>query len=296
MNTATWDAFALPGAWYKGNLHCHSTNSDGHRPVEAVIDFYRGHGYDFLALSDHRAVSDTARFASATFLPLGAMEIDGHDPLTNGPYHMLAIGLHDLRRQTAGRSLGDQLDDIARDGGVSVFNHPYWLGTCATDLLRLEGCLGLEVYNANCEVEIGKGYSMECWDDALQRGKRFYGFATDDAHWKLADYALGWIVVKAPRLDEPALLDALRRGHFYSSSGPAIHHLALREGVVEVRCSPVDAIHFIAQTGRGDRVAAPYGEKITSATYTLTGREHYLRVECVQKEGPRAWSNPIWQD
>jgi hypothetical protein len=37
----------------KGNLHAHSTFSDGHYAVEDVIARYRELGYDFLAITDH---------------------------------------------------------------------------------------------------------------------------------------------------------------------------------------------------------------------------------------------------
>jgi predicted metal-dependent phosphoesterase TrpH len=290
----TWSAFAAAGQWYKGNLHCHSTESDGAISPEHVVSFYQERGYAFLALSDHRRVTDLSRYVGARFLPLGAMEIDGSDSLTGGPYHMLAIGLRQFRAQQPGVGLVEMLAATAADGGVTVFCHPYWLGTCATDLLGLEGCLGVEVFNANCEVEIGKGYSMQCWDDLLQRGKRFFGFATDDAHWRQADHGLGWIMVKAAQLDEAYILAALRDGQFYSSSGPEIHALTLEDGVARVRCSPVDAIHFVGDTRHGERVAGAEGRPITEASYTLRGRERYLRVECVRNDGTRAWSNPLW--
>ena len=42
------------GNWYKGNLHMHTTVSDGALdPVEA-INIYREAGYDFIAITDHR--------------------------------------------------------------------------------------------------------------------------------------------------------------------------------------------------------------------------------------------------
>ena len=39
--------------WYKGNLHTHTTRSDGRKSPEEVMALYRDHGYDFLALTDH---------------------------------------------------------------------------------------------------------------------------------------------------------------------------------------------------------------------------------------------------
>src|SRR5207247_7060750 len=37
----------------KGNLHAHTTFSDGRLPVEEVVTRYRDMGYDFLAITDH---------------------------------------------------------------------------------------------------------------------------------------------------------------------------------------------------------------------------------------------------
>jgi predicted metal-dependent phosphoesterase TrpH len=39
--------------WYKGNTHCHTLWSDGDEFPEMVADWYKSHGYDFLAISDH---------------------------------------------------------------------------------------------------------------------------------------------------------------------------------------------------------------------------------------------------
>ncbi|MFP6621141.1 MAG: SGNH/GDSL hydrolase family protein [Pirellulaceae bacterium] len=44
--------------WYKGNLHTHTLWSDGNDFPEMVADWYRRHGYHFLALSDHNILSE----------------------------------------------------------------------------------------------------------------------------------------------------------------------------------------------------------------------------------------------
>ena len=43
--------------WYKGNLHTHTYWSDGDEYPEMVLDWYRTHDYDFVALSDHNTLS-----------------------------------------------------------------------------------------------------------------------------------------------------------------------------------------------------------------------------------------------
>src|SRR4029450_2752195 len=39
--------------WFKGNTHTHTLNSDGDSTPDDVVRWYREHGYDFLALTDH---------------------------------------------------------------------------------------------------------------------------------------------------------------------------------------------------------------------------------------------------
>ncbi len=48
--------------WWKGNLHTHTFWSDGDEFPESVLAWYRDHGYDFVALSDHNTVADTVRW------------------------------------------------------------------------------------------------------------------------------------------------------------------------------------------------------------------------------------------
>ena len=44
--------------WYKGNLHTHSYWSDGDEFPEMIMDWYKSHGYNFLALSDHNILPE----------------------------------------------------------------------------------------------------------------------------------------------------------------------------------------------------------------------------------------------
>ena len=56
-------AAADPAArWWKGNLHTHSLWSDGDDYPEMIADWYKTHGYHFLALSDHNILSDQERW------------------------------------------------------------------------------------------------------------------------------------------------------------------------------------------------------------------------------------------
>ena len=65
--------FAQPGRFYRGNLHGHSTNSDGQWSPAEYIRQYSQNGYDFVALTDHCTdthgfdISDTRQFRSDDF-------------------------------------------------------------------------------------------------------------------------------------------------------------------------------------------------------------------------------------
>lgn len=50
--------------WWKGNLHTHSHWSDGNDYPEMIADWYKNHGYHFLALSDHNILLDQERWIS----------------------------------------------------------------------------------------------------------------------------------------------------------------------------------------------------------------------------------------
>jgi hypothetical protein len=57
-------ATAAEPRWWKGNLHTHSLWSDGDDYPEMIADWYKTHGYNFLALSDHNIIADYERWVS----------------------------------------------------------------------------------------------------------------------------------------------------------------------------------------------------------------------------------------
>lgn len=47
------ELFHSSGKWFRGNLHTHTTLSDGRYTPERAAALYRDAGYDFIALTDH---------------------------------------------------------------------------------------------------------------------------------------------------------------------------------------------------------------------------------------------------
>jgi hypothetical protein len=59
-------ALVAEGQWYKGNLHTHSYWSDGDDFPEMIMDWYKTHGYQFVALSDHNTLAEGEKWKLIT--------------------------------------------------------------------------------------------------------------------------------------------------------------------------------------------------------------------------------------
>ena len=56
--------------WYKGNLHTHSYWSDGDEFPEMIMEWYKDHDYQFVALSDHNIIAEGVK---AKIIPQGKL-------------------------------------------------------------------------------------------------------------------------------------------------------------------------------------------------------------------------------
>ncbi len=62
--------------WYRGNLHTHSYWSDGDDFPEMVVDWYKSHGYHFLALSDHNILAEGEMWVDVDRLKGGMVSLE----------------------------------------------------------------------------------------------------------------------------------------------------------------------------------------------------------------------------
>ncbi len=295
------DPFSAPGQWYKGNLHTHTTESDGALAPREVLRRYREAGYHFVALTDHRTVTHVEGASDRDFLVLLGSELDGDRGEVAESVHVVGFGLREPAPVPASPTVPEAIAWIDQQGGAAMIAHPYWSGLVVADLMSWDGHLGVEVFNTGCHYEIAKGYSAVHWDDLLARRRRAWGFAVDDSHHYLndknpVDTARAWVMVKARELSREALLDSLRAGLFYSSWGPAIAEVTVSEDTIRAVTSPAKEISFVAQRWAGASFFAPEGGTRTEASLKLRGHEQYVRVECRDAEGRWAWSNPIFFD
>ncbi len=304
-------AFSSPGRFWRGNLHTHSTLSDGALPPEKVIEAYQNAGYDFLMLSEHFLkrfdwpIADTRAFRSNRFTTLLGAELHAPNTAVGELWHIVGAGLP-LDFAPCGET--ETGPEIARRavaaGGFIGIAHPSWSQLTIADGEAIDVAHAVEIYNHGCAVENDRGEGWYLLDQLLNQGRRLNAFATDDAHFTHGEFDAfgGWVHVKADSLDPDALLEALKAGHFYSSQGPQIHELTVTGKEVTISCSPVNAITIMGGTSR---TVTRVGRHITGGSFNLDklsdtwlpgGETAWLRVAIIDAAGRRAWSNPIWRD
>lgn len=301
-------AFSAPGRFWRGNLHAHSTLSDGALSPEEVCRRYRAEGYDFLALTEHFTglfgypIADTRPFRGNGFTTLPGAELHSGAMANGELWHILAVGLPEdfapsetpHMMPVAGQETGPEIARRAREAGAFVaIAHPEWSGVTLEDARSLDAAHAVEIYNHGSAVGADRGGGFHTLDLLLSEGRRLDLIATDDAHFTEPDHFGGWVMVKAEENAPEALLASLKAGAYYSSQGPELRGLEIEGRRLRVRCSAAASV--IVQ-GRGTAAVAVHGASMTEAEVGLArfADSPWIRVTVVDRAGRRAWSNPIW--
>ena len=295
-------AFAKEGTFLKGNLHCHTTRSDGKPTPDAVIRQYKNSGYDFLAITDHRIYNKPQITDCGGLLILPGMEADRQvDGIGHIVVHVVALGPAEGNGYTDGQPVvyqnggtqeecQDIIDDIRTAGNLAILSHPEWSGNSVEAVKALQDYQMIEVWNSDAAISTGVNANAYHWDALLHEGRRIWGVASDDGH-ELQMNCLGYVQVKAER-NIPSILSALENGEFYASCGPEIYDFYIEDRQVYINCSPASQILLRNFTN-------PYkvirGENLTGGQFKLRDNcTDYIRAEVVDAQGRRAWTNPIF--
>ena len=302
------DPFRAAGSWLRCALHAHTTNSDGELPPDKLVRHYEWAGFDVLAITDHWVRTSEPSTDRLLVIPGTELNAQAGGPAEDA--HVLALGLDADPERPAGEFAGleETVDWVHRHGGVAFLAHTYWSGLRTEQFEGCRGLVGIEVWNAGCELEVGRGDSSIHWDEALERGHRLSALATDDSHHPGYDSALAWVWARCTERSQAAVLDALRDGRFYSSTGPVLHDVERGDEAVVVRCSPAASVTLLTGRRRGARANAgrlgyPHHAEIletnddgaiTAVRLERPPRAPYGRVEVAGANGGRAWTNPLW--
>ena len=298
------------GNFYKGNLHSHSTVSDGKHPPEELKRMYTEKGYSFLALTDHNIYGSFDELCDEKFITIPGVEID-HNYDGFRVDHLVCIGIegkntiahgtrfpYDMWETGEAQEITDYFN--AR-GNIVFYAHPNGCKVGHREVTDLNGLYGLEIFNSGCETILKCGLSESFYDKMLflrrntPDGHLPYCIASDDAHLEIRDFFHGWIVVKAKELTRKAITQAILDGSFYASRGPEIYDFYIEDEKAVFECSPCRTVYLFSDNRNFCHIhKEDTGCDITRVEFDIHGLEFpYLRAVCVANDGYEAWTQPI---
>lgn len=217
-----------PGNWYKANLHCHTTLSDGAYTPEEIKRIYMEKGYSIVAFTDHEYIVTHNDLSDDNFLAINGYEYAVSQPVTDdrpGPacktYHMnfycknrncdTIVGytkenveywsknkpenfgpikyiLPREKREYTSEFVNGIIADANSNGFFVSINHPMWSLQTFTDYKEIEGLWGIELYNHGCNVVGYLEDSNHIYDKLLRQRKFLYPICSDDNHNRDANY------------------------------------------------------------------------------------------------------------
>lgn len=293
---------AQPCSWFRGNTHTHTSNSDGRDTPGAVAARYRELGYDFLVITDHGAVTPVAGVNSQHGEDGRFLVIPGQELATSlgAPVHVIGMNMNGNarmpRRRDRRAAIEDGVDEVGRRGGLAILAHPTYKSAIDGGTIASASRLSfVEIYNGlTSSTRNGVSADEEIWDAALAGGRIIYGVASDDAHNLNARGAgspgRAWVMVHAPSLDAASIVQSMRAGAFYATTGVKLRDLSAEGPRLSVRVDtgePV-AIEFV---GQGGRVLGQVSG--TEASYELKDEDTYVRARVTDRAGRRAWTQPL---
>ncbi len=271
--------------WLQGNLHTHTTRSDGVFSPQRTAEAYAALGYDFLMFSDHDVLTE------APDEDAGLVLIPGNEVSAGGP-HILHVNASrtvppDWDRQKV-------LDAIAGNGDFAIAAHPNWeqdFNHCPqASLEEWQGYAGIEIYNGVVRFLRGSPLATDRWDRLLGRGRRVWGYANDDCHIE-SNFGLAWNVVQAAVRDRESIVAALRKGRFYASTGVTINAIHVEDLTITIETGNAQVIAAVTDYGY-----SPVRTEGNTLRFTVPGntKTTYVRFECWGPGESMAWTQPFF--
>ncbi|MBR2048043.1 MAG: PHP domain-containing protein [Oscillospiraceae bacterium] len=319
------------GRFFKANLHCHTTVSDGMKTPEQIKALYTANGYSVVAFTDHDVLVPHPELQDGAFLPLNGFEAEIEEPgsadwanrkqchlcfiakdpenLTMPFYHRTRYIWGGAEHYRAQLRYDDSQPDYIREyshAGISdmirrgreagffvTYNHPAWSREDYPDYMGYQGMDAMEIMNYGCCCEGYLDYNPRVYDDLLHAGRKLYCIAADDNHGRIPDECGGWTMIKAEGLDYKSITKALELGHFYASWGPEIRDLWVEDGEIHITCAPASRI--IATYG-SRRSRMLQGEALTEGAFPLRPDDGYVRITVVDEQGRCADTNACFME
>jgi hypothetical protein len=271
--------------WYRGDLHSHTVHSDGTITVEDRVRGAVERRRDFLAITDHNTIShhrEQDRWPDV-ITPIRASEV------TTFYGHLNCFGLSDMIQfydVTRGGGPSRIVERAHRQGALISINHPSafgnpWCSGCHWDYAQVDWATidAIEVWNGRWAIpETDNIGGRALWTDLLDAGFRPTAVSGTDSHSAEEDeyIALPMNHVYANDRSEASILDGIRRGRVFLSSGPIVSFRARGSDGVEIEL-PGD--HMPAD-GTLDLIADVEGLEAPATLWYVTSGSMVPLAEC----------------
>ncbi len=319
---------------YKGNMHCHSTLSDGCLTPEELKDYYKSHGYSFLAITDHEFLNNNSYLDDKDFITITSCEIAIKEfpklsTLKNYDMKVCHLNFYAIRQDNVynffynsdydhfskpeqkmeldkpnveiervyGGEGINQLIKAANDNGFFVaYNHPRWSLENYREYSKYEGLWGVEIFNTSCNRAGHYEYDLNVHDDFLRDGKRVFATSGDDNHNYKNDSFGSALMVESESLEYSNIIEGLLNGDFYTTTGPTIQKISVNGNKVKVDCSNAKNIFYTTRGRHAKSVTAIDGEYLNSAIFEIFDTDGYFRISVLDEYGNRADSQAYFLD
>ncbi len=213
--------YLLParGRFYKANLHCHTTFSDGNLTPEEVKKLYASLGYSIVAFTDHDILVPHDELSDGAFLALHGFETETTEKKTSfaeaKTCHICYIALRrdqltqpsrdpsarlyghaaehlkevrfdaskpDFKREYTPENINRMIREAREEGFFVTYNHPSWSLENYDDYIAYEGMNAMEILNYGCLTEGYDDENPQVYDGMLRSGRRIYCLGGDDNH------------------------------------------------------------------------------------------------------------------
>jgi len=295
--------------YYKANLHCHSTVSDGKWTPEEIKRNYMEQGYSIVAYTDHSVFITHNDLKEKDFLPLNGYELNfNQEPIegkTAKTCHVCFVSLDENKktqkifyenkhltknldvacldesreyvvRRYSTEFISDIIEQGVNEGFFVTYNHPVWSLETREEYCNYHGLNAMEIVNYGCVTEGYDDRNGTVYDEMLRGGEKLYCIATDDNHNNYpithpkCDSFGGFTMIGAEQLEYGAVAEALLRGDFYASEGPEIKELYFEDGTVHIETSAATSIIMSAENRKYKvATAETKGETICNASFDI---------------------------
>ncbi|WP_367568412.1 PHP domain-containing protein [Lacrimispora sp.] len=281
-------------------MNCCTTVSHGKLTAEQVKEVYQSRGYQIAAYMDWEKYCIHGELYAPDFLALAGFSaavgkkgfrINFYD--TN-PDEMREEKENCCELLSKG---SDCIESMNQLGFLASLSLTYHSMVTYEDYKELDGLFAMEIYNYSNDVRELRGYQPQAYDEMLRCGKKLLCLASDGNRneypfeHSLNDSFGGFTKIKAKELTYEAVIEALKKGDFYSSMGPEIRSLYIQGKELVIKTGPVQKI-YVKTEGRNCYIkTAQPGEILEEARFSLTGKEGYIRIVCGDENGLFAASN-----